>query len=188
MIKDRCPNCAGHIAFPPALRGRSISCPHCGLRTVLGTPPNVWRPAGTGAPEAAAPAAPVQPTARRRSRVLAGVVGAVFLAGFALGGWHWRRIAASKPAGPALEVLNYELQKKESGLTYVVGRVTNHTDGAFRSVRIELDLLGAGGNRITNLFDFKPELAPHSTWDVKTLVLENEAVSARLVGVTGEPQ
>ncbi|MEW6304110.1 MAG: FxLYD domain-containing protein [Verrucomicrobiota bacterium] len=180
-LKCSCANCAGHIAFPAALAGTSIPCPHCGLKTLL--------PAHLNEPPANQPLpATVAPPRRKTQNLVIGLTVAALLLGAGIGPYaiRLRKAAPPRPA-KELEVLNYRLEKdKASGLLYLTGTLTNHTDTIQRSVRIELDLLAADGRRLANLFDFKPDLPPHGIWEIKTLVLENEATQARLLTVSSD--
>jgi hypothetical protein len=83
LSKCPCQNCSGHIEFDPAAVGQSITCPHCGVDTVLFVP---GRKKETPAPLPKAeppplPAPPVVP-----SKIRPSIIGPVvlFLIGLAL--------------------------------------------------------------------------------------------------------
>ena len=101
LHKTACPTCDGHIAFPPALFGSMIDCPHChaaislpplpqtipettGLRIAPTTPPShgpaeiSFKPAGT------AEAAKTQTRIPKRLRTTGVVILTVILTSFAI--------------------------------------------------------------------------------------------------------
>ena len=45
LVKCRCRHCNGHLEFEIEHKGETISCPHCGLETVLFVPGTVSKPA-----------------------------------------------------------------------------------------------------------------------------------------------
>jgi len=61
--KCPCQNCDGHIAFDPAAAGQTITCPHCGMDTLLSRPAD---PAPPAAP-VIKPAPAVLPARPKRS-------------------------------------------------------------------------------------------------------------------------
>ena len=80
-----------------------------------------------------------------------------------------------------LKVSPVTLEKpKEGKLIYAMGTVTNDSDFQRFGVKVELDLIGAQGDKIGTTQDYLSILEPHKEWHFHALVIESKAVAARL--------
>jgi hypothetical protein len=89
--------------------------------------------------------------------------------------------------GPGLTVTDWQWQwpTAEYGSRYIVGTVRNNSDKEFSSVFLDFNLYDSNGAQVGSAGDSVTNLEAHGTWKFKAIVLEKEAATARLVGVTG---
>lgn len=197
-LQGVCSNCGGGITFPAELIGTSTPCPHCGKATDLLLPQPevapiiprrviVWtliavlvlvsglvaslialkRAQRLATRQRLAEVAPVQPA------VPAGAVGAPEARGMERDGFEVSAIQLERPATGAL--------------AYAVGRVDNRLDRARKSVRLELDLFNAAGQKVGVAMDSTPGIEPGGRWQFRAPVIVPQAVTARLAAVQEAP-
>jgi hypothetical protein len=205
FVKGGCRHCGGHIEFPAAVAGQTVTCPHCGQPTVLEPPP--------------------PPGRSRRSGWLGWVVGGAVLilaAGLA-GVFFWGRLAAPKvvatentmaksapvtvsnppvapvaapevvPEPPPREVTNgfailsYQLEKTPgSSLVYVIGTVRNATARQRFGVKLEFGLYDTNDVSVGSASDYQSILDPHAEWRFKAMVMESKTASVRLRSIADD--
>ncbi len=68
---------------------------------------------------------------------------------------------------------------KGSGLIYAVGTMKNDSDHQRFGVRVELDLLDAGGAKLGTATDYTQLIEPRAEWTFRALVLDAKAVTAK---------
>jgi hypothetical protein len=114
--------------------------------------------------------------------------------------WLWARSLPpggyeKRPAGgderSALAVSDLQWYQESTGNPdvagprYIVGTVTNNSDKQFAYVQVQINLYDEAGNQIESTTANVNNLEPHGNWRFKALVLENNAVSAKVKEVTG---
>ena len=182
-FKCSCKNCGGHIEFPAAAAGMSVPCPHCQFPTEL-LPPNNGRAAAA-------------PERRGRAAIFLGLT-LVLLAG--AGGYgYWKQMQSASPhesvatnttipkpvSKPAKSLADLKLatvtieKTKGSGLIYAVGTMQNDSDHQRFGVRVEFDLLDAGGAKLGTSTDYTQLIEPRAEWTFRALVLDAKAVTAK---------
>jgi hypothetical protein len=257
-IKGACVHCAGHIEFPAAALGATVTCPHCAQHTALlenliqvPAAPAVVAPVNqpsTPRPSNARTPAD-QPTSKPVSKVsvacpgcglevsikaetcpgcgailkekrgapwgaiVAGVAllavigaGAVFGLKFkgkgpdtTSGGTDGaakveetdnRKMTAPKrqvQLSGKFEVTDYQIERLEGrSLVYVVGTVTNGTPQQAFSVRVNFDLSGKSGDSAGTATDYVQSIPSGEAWNFRALVLDTNAVSAKLSALEKE--
>ena len=196
FLKCACPHCDGHIEYPATAAGRTVDCPHCGTTEVL--PAAVSTPNRKKSPPFA----------------LIGMVGGGMLAVGMVGGLILHQIGAQKSSGnpivprptqnataapeqesppdpaapksPAdFKISKIAFDRKEgSGLVYAVGTVKNSSAHQRFAVRIELDLLDGGGQKIGTATDYTAVIEPRDEWPFRALINEAKATSAKFARIS----
>ena len=190
FLSGHCQHCGGHIEFPAESTGLTADCTHCGRSTELFL---------------AAP--PQEPTVPIKTMVYTGI--AVFilvggLAGAMIAVNRLQRAAdqrkaassaanpqstvAPKPADPfaraGFRVSTVTLEKTSgSSLVYAVGTIRNETDRRRFGVKVEIELLDAGGSKVGAASDYQQALEAKAEWRFKALVLDAKAASARIAAI-----
>lgn len=187
FYKIACPKCAGRIEFPAEGLGATAACPHCGQ------PVELSRPAARGKPR------------------LPLFIGVALVVAAGITGVVLKVLPKKQPAdapvepavaikpveppdpprapGEELEVLKFKIEKATKGkLTYVTGTATNHVKAQFFSVKIEFEIFDKGGKPAGQAVDQANSLSGKSAWEFKALVLDEGAVTARLVKISGEKE
>jgi len=189
-LKGECQHCGGHLSFPAEGIGLTATCPHCGQETELFL--------ATPKPESTVP--------------VKGIVYSI-IALLILGGGtaallirlkHEQRVVAEKKralaaptnsvpksAGPTERAANagfrisaIKLEKTQgTGIVHAVGTVKNATGRKCFSVKIELDVLDAAGEKIGTATDQVATLEAKADWKFNALVVESKAVSAMLASI-----
>lgn len=97
-----------------------------------------------------------------------------------------KRAYRPAPVKYAAEVLNFSVQKAaDNNLYFVRGVVTNHAPVQLFGVKVEFSLLDRGGAALSAIaVDQIQILEPHKTWGFKALVLDPDAVNAKLNTIT----
>lgn len=188
-LLGECQHCGKPIEFDAAVVGTTAECPYCGQPTelMLALPPETASPWRTKA-------------------LVLGVVLLVIVVG-GVGGTmlalkRARRMAAqqqeaavkttlpppSKPGDPfaaaGFRVSPVTLEKGEgSSIVYAVGMIGNTTGRQRFGVRVELELLDAGSNKVGNASDYRATLDPNADWRFRALVVDRKATSARVVTI-----
>lgn len=193
-----CSNCGGGITFPAERIGTSTACPHCGQPTELLLPQ----------PELA-------PTIPRRAIVWTLIAVLVLVGGLVASLIALKRaqrlvtrqklaevvpVQPSPPAGAVgaaasrgiemdgFEVFAVQLERPAPGSrAYAVGTVANRLDRPRQSVRLELDLFNAAGQKVGVAMDSTPGIEPGGRWQFRAPVIVPEAVAARLASVQEAP-
>lgn len=70
-----------------------------------------------------------------------------------------------------------------TSLVYVRGTITNLTNRQRFSVRVELDLLDASGNKLGSATDYSATIEPNSEWRFRAQVLDKKAASAKIAAI-----
>jgi hypothetical protein len=195
-LKCSCPHCDGHIEYPASAAGQTVACPHCGTTEVL--PGAVISPVRKkGAPFA-----------------LIGMVGGGLLAIGMIGALILHQIGVQKssrnpivprstqsttaapeqesppdpaaPKSPAdFKISKIAFERKEgSGLIYAVGTVKNSSAHQRFGVKIELDLLDGGGQRIGTATDYTAVIEPRDDWSFRALINEAKVTSAKFARIS----
>ncbi len=202
-LKCSCRNCGGHIEFPAAGEGTSVSCPHCGrpTRLLLDEPP-----------------AKV-PTPRNSMVGVVAAIGCLLLASAGIFYfWHKKQQSVPvpepikvavvhtnspppapvhKPEAPVkpsrkkspsdLKVSEVQLEKtKGSSLVYAVGTVTNDSDYQRFGVKIELDIFNKDGKKVATTQDYMAILEPRREWPFRALIPDSRAAAAKVATLKEE--
>jgi len=190
FVKGECRHCAGHFEFPAEAASETITCPHCGQPTelVLSVPTN--KTSGS-------------------RRLIFGLGLAMFIIATGLVVLYLRQSPGSAaipkataaptnqpslvvvPAAPADEertndfaISAIKLEKTPgSSLVYVTGKIRNLGDNRRFGVKVELNLFDANDNLVGKAKDYQPLLEPAAEWHFKALILDGNAVSARLSSI-----
>lgn len=81
-----------------------------------------------------------------------------------------------KPLKTGVEILNHSLQTQPgTSLMYVRGMVTNHSDVAYFSVKVEAELLDKGGASLGKVSDTRMVLDPRKLFPFNVAVLDPDA-------------
>ena len=87
---------------------------------------------------------------------------------------------------PKLEVLNsYNCNVSSYGGRAICGTVINNTDRTYGYAQIQINLYDKNGTQIGNTMDNINNLAPHSKWNFKAVVIEDRADNYKIVDVSG---
>ncbi|MEQ2007919.1 MAG: FxLYD domain-containing protein, partial [Limisphaerales bacterium] len=153
----RCDFCG--VRLPPG----ATLCPDCGTAVVIKpaepTKPNWFRRVGVGLMLALAIVAAVR-------------WGQLYLEGRPKTGKD------GKPVKTGIEILNHSLQTQPgTSLMYVRGMVTNHSDVAWFSVKVEAELLDKAGASLGKVSDTRMVLDPHKLFPFNVAVLDPDAKS-----------
>ena len=194
FLKGECQHCQGHLEFPAEIVGLTAECPHCGQQTdlLLATPPE-------------------ESTGSRVGMVWA-IIGIVIL-GLGLAGalvalkraqkWAVQQkqqaaaaaasqtnlpletVATADPqAQNGFEVSAVELQKAPgTSLVYAVGTLKNTSEHKRFGVKIELELLDAGQQKVGTATDYQQVMETNATWRFKALVVNSQASAAKVAAV-----
>ena len=185
FVKGACGRCGGHLEFPAAAAGSTVSCPHCGQPTELAAPAEIS--GGSG----------------RKLFIIASVA-LVALAMFAAGFIYLKKpaevlaekkSAAAEPAEkiPAppdavttndFAIASFALEKKPGGsLVYVTGKLRNLREQQRFGVKLEFALFDRDEKPVGTAKDYLPVLEPGGGWSFKAMVLESKAASAKFGSV-----
>jgi hypothetical protein len=195
-LKGSCQHCDGHIEFPAEMAGLSTTCPHCGQQTdlLLAAPPEqpsvsrkalLWTAAailvlGLGL------FASIVVLKRAQRLVIRQKQQAEAMAA------HKGATNASTPASPEgrsvdqndLAVSDVTLEKiPGTSLVYAVGIVKNPSKRQRFGVKVDIALLDAAGQKIGAATDYRQVLEPGDQWRFKALVVDSNAISARLESI-----
>ena len=196
FLKCACPHCDGHIEYPASAAGQTVACPHCGTTEVL--------PAAVNAPD----------RKKRSPLALTGIVGGGLLVIGLISALILSQIDPRKSsetpivprtaptASPATEqesrldptapkspvdfkISKIAFDRKEgSRLVYAVGTVRNNSAHQRFGVKIELELLDSGGQKIGTATDYAAVIEPLDDWSFRALINEAQATSAKLARIS----
>jgi hypothetical protein len=91
---------------------------------------------------------------------------------------------ATESSVRALEVLNYNLQKRDFFPWVIEGVLTNHSAKPFSSVRIDFTLYDNMGSEVEITSDFSEYLAPHGSWKFQAPAFVEKASTAKVRKIT----
>jgi ribosomal protein S27E len=206
-LKCSCTHCDGHIEFPAEAAGVAVNCPHCGEETLLTSPAKGGRGkvmavvAALVVVVAAAGAgwfflkgkrgeqSTASPTTTTAETPGSETPASAPTAEEPIPKTGMATPAMANPAAEELKLVQFSLPKtraKGSSVIYLQGTVTNQAKVQYFSVKIEFDLLDAKGAKVGTAKDQLANLAPRGVWNFKALVVEKQAVSAKLVSLKGE--
>lgn len=196
-LKGLCSHCAGRIEFPAEAIGMMVDCPHCGKSTELlleaqpEPPPAIPKRAliytiialfilaggFAGALVALHRAQRLYGRAAKTTRASAPTTNASavpaetdsVLSEAARAGFGVSPISLEKTAG--------------SSLVYATGGIANLTARQRFGVKVEVELLDAGGKKIGGATDYQQVLEPNAQWQFKALVVDSKPASARLANI-----
>lgn len=186
-LKGQCQHCGGHLEFQADHIGLEADCPHCGQKTELLLP--------------TPPAEPALPTRVLVWTGVAMVVLALGLVGSLVAlkrAQRWatrhkpvpvadapatnspppdRQVVADAvvPAGLAISPISLE-KAPGTSLVYATGTVHNSTAKQRFGLKLELDLLDAGGQKLGTAKDYQAVLEPGADWHFKALVVDPKGV------------
>ena len=204
FLKCSCTHCGGHIEFPDEAAGIAVNCPHCGKETILaggGTAAQTTKKgkalmmvAVTVVIAAAAAGAWFFLKGRKsdaRASNAAETPAKVSATAAAEPKEASEKMETTAAGGENLQLLRFDLPKaraKGSSLVYLQGTVTNQAKVQYFSVKVEFDLLNGKGEKVGIAKDQLANLAPHTVWNFKALVVDKNVVSARLASLKGEKE
>jgi hypothetical protein len=200
-LKGPCSHCRSNIEFPVEMVGTIIDCPHCGKPTelLLAVPPQ----------EPSVPRKAIVWTSIAALILILGVVGSLVALKRAQR-WAARQkeqtaatntpppaptsvpagatnidLAQATPATQAdFQVSPVTLEKAAgTSLIYAEGTLKNATDRQRFGVKVELDLLGADGNKVGTAKDYAQVIEPGAEWHFKALVVVSKVASAKLASI-----
>ncbi|MDB6057352.1 MAG: hypothetical protein JWO95_1196 [Verrucomicrobiales bacterium] len=188
-FKTTCAHCGGNVEAPADGVGLWIRCPHCGEKMQL--------------VEASAKTAQTG-TAKKSMAWVWIVVFAVAVVGAGAGFLVFKRSrpvtipptsAKVEPAKLAPEpepdlwkglkpgLVTIEKSPK-SRLVYATGTVRNDTDKQRFGVKVALDILDAGGEKLGTTSDYTQFIDAHKEWTFKASINFPKAVSAKIESIT----
>jgi hypothetical protein len=188
-LRGECQHCGQLIEFEAEAVGTTGNCPYCGQATelMLALPPDAGSPTRTKA-------------------IIFTIIVLIILVGGG-GGMMMalkraQRLKAQKqesvaaPVSPApqksvdpIAAIGFRaspvtLDKGEgSSIVYAVGTISNLTNRQRFGVRVELELLDAGSNKVGNASDYRATIEPNEEWRFRALVVEKKTASARVVSI-----
>ncbi len=192
QLKGECQHCGGHLSFPAEGIGLTATCPHCGQETELFL--------ATPKVESAVPV----------KGIIYSIIALLILGGGTAAllirlkheqhivTEKKRALAALKNPNPGdseptptelaakagFRVSAIKLEKTQgTGIVHAVGTVQNATGRKCFSVKIDLDVLDASGQKIGNATDQVSTLEPKAEWKFNALVVESKAASATLASI-----
>ena len=200
-IRGECQHCSGHFEFPAESIGLQAPCPHCGQQTelMLQRPPE----------EPSLPRRVVAWTVAAIIVLALGLAGAMFAlkraerwaakrknlveAGSTVQTTNTSPEPAAANANPeqnaGFDVSSISLEKAAgTSLVYVVGTVKNKANKQRFGLKLELDLLDAGGKKMGTAKDYQAVLEPGAEWRFKALVVDPKGVVAAKVASLKEEQ
>lgn len=189
-LRGECQHCGQLIEFEAEAVGTTADCPYCGQPTEL----MLALPADAGSPT------------RTKAIIFTIAVLVIVIgggAGIMLALKRAQRIAAQKKESAATAAPAQTLAKPSdpfaplgfrtsaptlekvdgTSLVYAQGTITNLTNRQRFSVRVELDLLDANGNKLGSATDYCATMEPNSEWRFRAQVLEKKAVSVKIATI-----
>lgn len=165
---------------------KPVRCDFCGAKVPRGEP----RCPDCGTVVLAKVEAPAKPNWFRR-------VGYTLVFLLAIGAAvEWGRLYLSvrpkvgkdgKPLKEGVELLNHAMQAQPgTALFYVRGNVTNHSDVAYFSVKVECELLDKTGAPLGKVSDTRMVLDPHKLFPFSVAVLDPDAKSYTNITVSAQ--
>jgi hypothetical protein len=186
-LKGHCTHCDGLLEFPAEATGTTVDCPLCGQPTELLL------------------ARPVEEPTIPRATIVWTLIAVLILGGGLAGALAALKRAerlvkrGKKPAATAASVPGktnapttediaaksgfrispIRLEKVDgSSLVYASGILTNATDKQRFGIKVELDLLDAGGQKIGTASDYQGVIETNGQWQFKALVVDPRATAA----------
>ena len=87
---------------------------------------------------------------------------------------------------PKLEILKtYNCNATAYGGRAICGTVINNTDKTYGYAQVEINLYDQNGTQIGNTIDNVNNLAAHSKWEFKAMIVDERADNYKVVGVSG---
>lgn len=197
-FKCECHHCHGHLECPAEAAGQVIACPHCGKPTEL---PDILQP-----PKSAGAA---------KKLIVASVVLIALVVSSAIAilankiterNEHIRRVYAEAAKLAARQAAEAEARAKDplaqagwkvspialekrpgSTIIHATGTLINETDRRRFGVRIKLDLFNVVEQKIGGANDYQAALEPHGRWQFSALVVDAQAVTAKVAAVEESP-
>lgn len=207
--KATCPSCNGHVEYPTASAGTTITCPHCQAEMTLtvGVPDQgILKPAdataslGLKAPMMAIMVALITAAAiliagpdKKPETVEAAVPTNGLTAAapkpsaeFPLpDGWQ-RPIL---PPSGDLELLGFKLESQPgSSLKHVIGLVTNRSNARYFGVKVEFNMIDSSGSTVGNALDQTTTMTGQSGWQFRALSVGGKPVKASALKLSGEKE
>ena len=90
----------------------------------------------------------------------------------------------NQPTQNGFGVSGVRLEKTPgTSLLYALGTIKNQTDHKRFGIKVELDLLDAGDQKIATATDYRQVMEPGAGWEFKALVVDPKAASAKVVAI-----
>lgn len=87
------------------------------------------------------------------------------------------------------KVTDYKIERTPGrSLVYVIGNVTNDTEKQQFSVRVKFDLFDKRGGAVGSATDYVTVIEPGNGWQFRALILDTNAVEAKLTGIETDKQ
>ena len=83
-----------------------------------------------------------------------------------------------------LKVIKFDWETGEYGSRSLVGKVKNDSDKQYSYVQVEFNLYDKSGAQVGSTMANVNNLEPNGTWKFEAVVLQNNASSAKLKGIT----
>ena len=195
FLKGECHQCAGHLEFPADAVGESIACPHCGQPTTLSAPVppdkimvsrRIWLTAAVVVLVVLNGLAAIYFLMKKTGREVIPQTNTAPKAPTNSSAVPTTPLVI-QPKSPDGERTNefaispIKLEKTPgSSLVYVTGKIQNLTSRQRFGVKIEFGLFDTNATAVGKATDYQPVLEPNGDWRFKAMVMESQAVSARL--------
>lgn len=85
----------------------------------------------------------------------------------------------------AFTVIEFNWKTDEYGSRFIAGTLINNTEKEYAYVEVEFNLYNDKGELVGSTFANMNNLMPKGTWNFQAVVIEDEAIKAKLKGVTG---
>ena len=195
-FKCECQHCHGHLECPLEAAGLTNDCPHCGKPTeLIAVGPE--RKSSTKSlniilisvalliPLITIPVFVVQNSQRKKRIRLEAAEAARITA-------QQSAEAEARANDPLLQsgwsITAIQMEKTTgSTVIHAVGTLQNKTDRRRFGVKVHLDLFDSAAQKIGAATDYQASIEPHARWQFSALVVNGQAVTAKVAAVEESP-